>query len=400
MTKRFVPAVLCTALLMLAVGAGVASATSFTPGAPGLGDPMFPNAGNGGYDVQHYDLKLDYTPATKQLTATAVITATATQNLSSFNLDLRGFTISRLLVNGRPATFSRDGGQELTRHARVGLARARASRSRSTTPARRASSPTRTARSRAGCRPTTARSSSTSRRAHPRWFPCNDNPRDKATYDFSVSVPDGPDRDGERRARLERVAAAARRRGSGRRPTRWRRTSRPQRSAVRPDVSKVAGHPVLRRGRPAARRRGRCSRSCPAAVQLLHARSTGRIPFNAVGAIVDTREERRLLARDADEAELPALPDEATARARAVAHVVRRLGDADDVARHLAARRLRDVVRVDLERAQGNKTRGAEVQAAVQHHPPRTRAFWGPPVDDPGRPGASLQRHGLRPWRR
>src|SRR6478609_32372 len=101
MTKRFVPAVFCTALLMLAVGAGVASATSFTPGAPGLGDPMFPNAGNGGYDVQHYDLQLDYTPATSQLVATAVITAKATQDLSSF------------LVNGRPATFSRDGVQEL-----------------------------------------------------------------------------------------------------------------------------------------------------------------------------------------------------------------------------------------------------------------------------------------------
>src|SRR3954471_2613425 len=121
MTKRFARALLGVALLMLAVGAVAASAASFTAGSAGLGDPMFPNAGNGGYDVQHYDLQLDYVPASTRLTATAVISATATQNLSSFNLDLRGFDISRLLVNGRPATFTRDGGQELTVTPKSGL---------------------------------------------------------------------------------------------------------------------------------------------------------------------------------------------------------------------------------------------------------------------------------------
>src|SRR3954451_5850812 len=121
MPKRFARLLLCSALVSLAIGAGAASAAGFTAGSAGLGDPMFPNAGNGGYDVQHYDLKLDYVPATSQLTATAVITATATQNLSSFNLDLRGFEISRLLVNGRAATFARDGGQELTVTPKTGL---------------------------------------------------------------------------------------------------------------------------------------------------------------------------------------------------------------------------------------------------------------------------------------
>ena len=61
---------------------GAAHAVDFTPGASGLGDPFFPNAGNGGYDVSHYDLTLDYTPSGNQLAGTAVITATATQNLS------------------------------------------------------------------------------------------------------------------------------------------------------------------------------------------------------------------------------------------------------------------------------------------------------------------------------
>ena len=52
--------------------------------------------------MRHYSLRLDYVRAGNQLDATAVIVARATQGLSSFNLDLRGFAISRLTVNGLP----------------------------------------------------------------------------------------------------------------------------------------------------------------------------------------------------------------------------------------------------------------------------------------------------------
>src|SRR4029453_5505010 len=93
--------------------AAVAPAAVFTPGAAGSGDPFFPNAGNGGYDVSSYDLTLDWQPAGNQLTGTAVINAKATQNLSQFDLDLRGFTISRVPVDGAAATFARAGEQEL-----------------------------------------------------------------------------------------------------------------------------------------------------------------------------------------------------------------------------------------------------------------------------------------------
>ena len=87
------------ALSMAAFGLGTvgsaALAQSFVPGSPGLGDPFFPNAGNGGYDVSHYSLSLGYEPSGNQLSGTAEITAAATQNLSRFDLDLRGFSISR-----------------------------------------------------------------------------------------------------------------------------------------------------------------------------------------------------------------------------------------------------------------------------------------------------------------
>ena len=45
-------------------GTGLASANTDTqaaqPGAAGLGDYLFPNLGNGGYDAQHYALRLRY----------------------------------------------------------------------------------------------------------------------------------------------------------------------------------------------------------------------------------------------------------------------------------------------------------------------------------------------------
>ncbi|WP_382307516.1 M1 family metallopeptidase [Herbiconiux sp. UC225_62] len=78
----------------------------FTAGAVGIGDPYFPLDGNGGYDVADYDLDLSYDPDTGSINGTATISATATQNLSAFNLDLDGLTVSSVAVDGAPATFT------------------------------------------------------------------------------------------------------------------------------------------------------------------------------------------------------------------------------------------------------------------------------------------------------
>ncbi|GAA2421715.1 M1 family metallopeptidase [Actinomadura vinacea] len=115
-TPRALAAVALTAtagLLVSAVPAGAAP-TRFTPGAPGAGDPYFPDMGNGGYDVAHYDIGLKYDPATKAIQAVTAIQARATQNLSRFNLDFLGpLTINSLRVNGAKAAFKRTGAQEL-----------------------------------------------------------------------------------------------------------------------------------------------------------------------------------------------------------------------------------------------------------------------------------------------
>jgi aminopeptidase N len=82
------------------------------PGAAGIGDPYFPLEGNGGFDVRHYDLTFSYDPATDRLDAVNRIRAVATQALSRFDLDLQQLEVSAVTVDGKPATFTRDG-QEL-----------------------------------------------------------------------------------------------------------------------------------------------------------------------------------------------------------------------------------------------------------------------------------------------
>src|SRR3954452_3877643 len=101
---------------LVAAGALVAMACPFLVTAPALasppgpgstsgGDPYFPAAGNGGYDVRHYALDLGYDTRTGRLDGTAVITLRATADLTSFSLDLRRLTASSVLVDGRPASF-------------------------------------------------------------------------------------------------------------------------------------------------------------------------------------------------------------------------------------------------------------------------------------------------------
>jgi aminopeptidase N len=97
-----------------AASAAPGRASQFSPGAPGAGDPYFPDMGNGGYDVSHYDIRLAFNPTTHAINATTTIRARATQNLSRFDLDFQGpLKISKLSVNGRNASFTRSGAQEL-----------------------------------------------------------------------------------------------------------------------------------------------------------------------------------------------------------------------------------------------------------------------------------------------
>src|SRR4051794_34438274 len=104
-----------------------ASAHAFdrpTPGAAGIGDRLFPTLGNGGYDVQHYDLDLRYATSepSQSIDGTVTILAKATQSLSRFDLDFAGDSVGGVSVNGLPAKFVRDG-EELVITPRQALAK-------------------------------------------------------------------------------------------------------------------------------------------------------------------------------------------------------------------------------------------------------------------------------------
>jgi aminopeptidase N len=181
--------ILATLGALLALAAP-AAASGFQPGSEGLDDPFFPLAGNGGYDVKHYSLDLEYVRATNQLDGKATIVAQAKQHLSRFNLDLRGYAISDLEVNGRDARFERDG-QELTVIPRHGLIRGlpflvQVEYSGQPQPVVDPDS------SLEGWVPTDDGAFVVNEpQGSPGWYPANDNPQDKATFDFEITVPEG-----------------------------------------------------------------------------------------------------------------------------------------------------------------------------------------------------------------
>jgi aminopeptidase N len=179
------------AAALVAAAPAAATGNPFVAGSPGLGDPFFPFAGNGGYDVKHYSLEIDYVRATNNMDAEAEIDARATQNLSSFNLDLRGFEISEIEVDGRDARFSRSGEHELTIVPRDKLRRGKSFEVEieySGQPSEVIDPDT----SSEGWFLTPDGAFVVNEpQGSPGWYPANDNPRDKATYDFEVTVPEG-----------------------------------------------------------------------------------------------------------------------------------------------------------------------------------------------------------------
>jgi aminopeptidase N len=163
----------------------------FTPGATGIGDPYFPLEGNGGYDAQHYDLALSYDPPTKRLEGTVTMTARATQNLSRFDLDLQQLEVSQVTVNGRRATFTRNG-QELTITPRHGIAknsRFAVAVTYGGVPQTIVGSPVVFGSPYGFVHTDDGAFMGDEPNASSTWFPSNDHPSDKASYTFRVTVP-------------------------------------------------------------------------------------------------------------------------------------------------------------------------------------------------------------------
>ncbi|MEU3752227.1 M1 family metallopeptidase [Streptomyces olivoreticuli] len=182
-------ALLPAALVLVASCSG--GSDSGRAGADGVGDPLFPRLGNGGYDVQHYGLTLDYEPEGNHLHATAVITSRATQDLDAFNLDLKGMRVRSARVDGKPAGTSRKGSElTVTPGATVGKGRefqtvvVYEGVPKEITDA--------DGESVEGWVETDGGAAALGEpTGSMAWFPGNHHPSDKATYDIAVTVPKG-----------------------------------------------------------------------------------------------------------------------------------------------------------------------------------------------------------------
>jgi aminopeptidase N len=185
--RRLAVALAVGAIAALLPASAVAG-DAFVHGSAGAGDPYFPRAGNGGYDVAHYGLALHYSPSGNRLRAVATIRASTTEGLSRFDLDLRGLHVTSVRVEGKPARFRRHG-QELI----VTPARPLPDGERFKVRVQYRGEPRPVIDpdgSKDGWIPTPDGAFVANEpQGAPTWFPCNDHPTDKAKYDFRVTVP-------------------------------------------------------------------------------------------------------------------------------------------------------------------------------------------------------------------
>ena len=182
--------VLLAVLAMLLIATAPAAAAPPSPGAAGLGDRLFPLLGNGGYDTLHYDLDLRYETSepSQSVDGTVTIVARATQALSRFNLDFGGESVGAISVNGRSASWTRDGDELVISPARP-LAKGRPFVVRVSdfvaVPTVPSDDPTSTA---LFITPDGTATAAQPDLAH-FIYPSNDHPSDKASYTFRFDVP-------------------------------------------------------------------------------------------------------------------------------------------------------------------------------------------------------------------
>lgn len=182
-----------TATVTLAGAPPAIGGISTIQGSPGVGDPLFPKAGNGGYDVASYDAKLRYKLKQNKLVATTKIKAkvkTPGNELGRFDLDFRGPKITSLRVNRKKATYERQG-QELIITPKKPLA----DKSRFEVKVSYAGQPqpvTDPDGSQEGWVVTKGYSVALGEpQGTPAWLPSNDHPTDKARFEITIDVPRG-----------------------------------------------------------------------------------------------------------------------------------------------------------------------------------------------------------------
>ncbi|MFD3698212.1 M1 family metallopeptidase [Streptomyces sp. NPDC058646] len=173
------------AALLAAASLTLVAAVLPPPQALGIGDRLFPELGNPGYDVLSYDLSFAYKDNRTPLDAVTVINARTLHPLERINLDFSHGKVASAEVNGVPARFASVGEDLVLTPARpVGENTALRITVRHTSDPRGAGD--------GGWVPTEdgLAMANQADAAH-RVFPCNDHPADKALFTFRVTAPAG-----------------------------------------------------------------------------------------------------------------------------------------------------------------------------------------------------------------
>ncbi|MFD8432562.1 zinc metalloprotease membrane protein [Streptomyces sp. KO7888] len=177
------------AAALLASAVSVCLVAASAPPTPlGVGDRLFPQLGNPGYDVTAYDLAFTYSgDNSKPLKAVTTIDARTTADLDRINLDFAHGKVDSVEVDGEPARFA-TAGEDLVVTPEDELDEGE--RTRITV--RHSSDPV-YSEDRPGGWVRTADGLAMANQADVAHlvFPCNDHPSDKARFTFRITAPDG-----------------------------------------------------------------------------------------------------------------------------------------------------------------------------------------------------------------
>ncbi|MCP5093920.1 MAG: hypothetical protein GY943_00045 [Chloroflexi bacterium] len=174
--------------------ADVGEETAVLVNGRSIGDPYAPELGNAGYDVRHYTIDIDFDPARSVLDAIVTIDVVVMENnLDAISFDFIGFDVQQVQLNGADTEFYRADDKLVVAIDNIvsGQSVSIAVQYRGT--------PTAESSRFVAFAPSIGMRFVDSEQVYVLsepdgsryWFPNNDHPRDKAMFDFVITVPEG-----------------------------------------------------------------------------------------------------------------------------------------------------------------------------------------------------------------
>lgn len=189
--RRIVLALVFVLVISSAQLVAPSAQAGFSPGDIGIGDPYFPLQGNGGYNVENYDISVRYDPAQTVMFGETTITAVTTQRLDFLYLDFNGMDVRSVTVDGFDTQVTRQG-----ENLQIPFVFGKAAGSRIVMKIVYDGTPVSAVSrydygSTGWMRTMDGIVVASEPNGASKWFPSNNHPSDKATYSITTTVPPG-----------------------------------------------------------------------------------------------------------------------------------------------------------------------------------------------------------------